>query len=272
MFEKTTEKPSHYRHLDRMEIVEVLKNINNEDKTVALAVEAVITDIASLVEAVKQKMLNGGRLFYIGAGTSGRLGVLDASECPPTYGVSPDLVIGLMAGGDDALRFGIEDAEDDSTLGWTDLLSRQVNTKDVVVGIAASGTTPYVEGALRQAQAAGITTGCIVCNAGSPIASYADYPIEVVAGPEFVTGSTRMKSGTAQKMVLNMLSTAAMIGIGLVEDNRMVNMQVSNKKLLDRGVRMVMEQTGITDYGLAEAALLAHGSVKLTVRHLLHDK
>lgn len=271
IFEKITERPSVYRHLEKMSAEEILFNINNEDKKVPLAIEAIIPRIAALVDVIKEKMLTGGRLFYIGAGTSGRLGVLDASECPPTYGVSPSLVVGLMAGGDGALRYGIEDAEDDEELGWKDLQAHQVNDKDVVIGIAASGTTPYVEGALRRAQEANISTGCIVCNQGSPIARYADFPIEVIVGPEFVTGSTRMKSGTAQKLVLNMISTAAMIGIGLVEDNQMVNMQVSNKKLIDRGVKMVMKQTGIQDYEQAKSALLKHGSVKLTVQNFVNS-
>lgn len=265
-FEKTTEKLSLYRHLDKMSTDEIIQNINNEDKKVPLAVEAVSAQIIRLVDVIKAKILSGGRLFYIGAGTSGRLGVLDASECPPTYGVSPTLVVGIMAGGDDALRYGIEDAEDDEELGWTDLQAHGVNEKDVVVGIAASGTTPYVEGALRSAREANVVTGCIVCNLGSSIAQHADFPIEVIVGPEFVTGSTRMKSGTAQKLILNMISTATMIGIGLVEDNQMVNMQVSNNKLIDRGVRMVMKQAGIDDYERAKTALLKYGSVKLAIQ------
>ncbi|HMR19550.1 MAG TPA: N-acetylmuramic acid 6-phosphate etherase [Sphingobacterium sp.] len=265
-FERTTEQASRYRHLEKMTTTEVLTNINKEDKTVPTVIEHAIPYITALVDVIKAKVLAGGRLFYLGAGTSGRLGVLDASECPPTYGVSPDLVVGIMAGGDAALRYGIEEAEDDEELGWADLQAYQVSPKDVVIGIAASGTTPYVVGALRNAQQAGITTGCIVCNQGSPISRYADYPIELVVGPEFVSGSTRMKSGTAQKLVLNMISTTTMIGIGLVEDNQMVNMQISNNKLVDRGIRMVMKQTGIDDYEAAKAALLKHGSVKLAVR------
>ncbi len=269
-FIKVTEQPSHYRNLEKMTTEEVLININNEDKTVPYAIEKSIPNITALVDVIKERILSGGRLFYIGAGTSGRLGVLDASECPPTYGVSPDLVVGIMAGGDAALRYGIEEAEDDETLGWTDLQSYHISSKDVVIGIAASGTTPYVVGALRNAQLEGVVTGCIVCNQGSPVARYADYPIELVVGPEFVSGSTRMKSGTAQKLVLNMISTATMIGIGLVEDNQMVNMQISNNKLVDRGVRMIMKQTGITDYETAKKALLKYGSVKLAVREFLH--
>jgi len=267
-FEKTTEKQSNYRHLERMGTEEVLRNINNEDRTVPMAVEAAIPQIVGLVDIIKEKILAGGRLFYIGAGTSGRLGVLDASECPPTYGVSPHLIVGLMAGGDGALRYGIEDAEDDAELGWKDIQAHNVNPRDVVIGVAASGTTPYVKGALRNAQKANIVTGCIVCNHSSPIARYADFPIEVIVGPEFVTGSTRMKSGTAQKLILNMISTSVMIGIGLVEDNQMVNMQVSNKKLVDRGVRMVMKQAGIDNYEKAKLTLLKCGSVKLAIQEL----
>ncbi len=269
-FVKVTEQASSYRHLEKMTTEEVLTNINTEDKTVPYTIERSIPDITALVDVVKEKLLTGGRLFYIGAGTSGRLGVLDASECPPTYGVSASLVIGIMAGGDAALRHGIEEAEDDEDLGWADLHAHNVSPKDVVIGIAASGTTPYVVGALRNAQQAGITTGCIVCNQGSPVARYADHPIELVVGPEFVSGSTRMKSGTAQKLALNMISTAAMIGIGLVEDNQMVNMQISNNKLVDRGVRMIMKQAGIADYEAAKSALLKHGSVRLAVRDFIH--
>ena len=269
-FIKVTEQPSRYRHLEKMTTGEVLMNINNEDKTVPTVIQRSIPNITALVDVIKERILAGGRLFYIGAGTSGRLGVLDASECPPTYGVSPDLVVGIMAGGDAALRYGIEEAEDDEELGWADLQKYQISPKDIVIGIAASGTTPYVVGALRNAQQSGITTGCIVCNPDSPISQYADYPIELVVGPEFVSGSTRMKSGTAQKLALNMISTATMIGIGLVEDNQMVNMQISNNKLVDRGVRMIMEQTGTDDYEAAKAALLKHGSVKLAMRDFVH--
>ncbi len=264
-FIKVTEQPSGYRHLEKMPVEEILRNINNEDKTVPLAVERAIPVISRLVEVIIEKLLQGGRLFYIGAGTSGRLGVLDASECPPTYGVSPDLVVGVIAGGDFSLRNGFEEAEDNEALGWEDLKCHNISSKDVVIGIAASGTTPYVIGALRNAQKESITTACIVCNLNSPVASYADYPIEVIVGSEFVSGSTRMKSGTAQKLVLNMISTAAMIGIGLVEDNQMVNMQISNNKLVDRGVRMVMKLTGIENYDVAKNILIKYGSVKLAV-------
>lgn len=268
-FNKITEQPSNYRHLEQMETIDVLTNINNEDSKVPPAVARVIPQIASLVDQIKKRLMDGGRLFYIGAGTSGRLGVLDASECPPTYGVPATLVIGIMAGGDEALRNGLEEVEDSEDAGWRDLEVHGIAAKDVVIGIAASGTTPYVIGALRRAQERKILTGCIVCNEGSPVASHANYPIEVVVGPEFVTGSTRMKSGTAQKLVLNMISTAVMIGLGLVEDNQMVNMQISNNKLVDRGVRMVMKQGVVPDYDEAKALLLRNGSVKLALQELL---
>lgn len=260
--EKTTEMPSKYRHLEKMSTVELLSNINTEDATVAETIKQHLPQIGNLVNVIKAKLLLGGRLFYIGAGTSGRLGVLDASECPPTFGVSSDIVVGIIAGGDEALRFGIEGAEDSENLGWADLNNYQPTKNDVVVGIAASGTTPYVIGALKQAQKRGIVTGSIVCNANSPISEFADFPIEVVVGPEFITGSTRMKSGTAQKLILNMISTAAMIGIGRVHDNKMVNMQISNQKLMDRGTKMLMDQAGIDDYEKAKTMLIKYGSVQ----------
>lgn len=260
--EKVTEQPSHYRHLEQMSISELVKNINEEDKKVAIAVEKVLPKIEKLIAAAVGKLEEDGRMFYLGAGTSGRLGVLDASECPPTYGVPASLVVGLMAGGDEALRFGIEDAEDDPEGGWRDLQQHNVSVNDIVIGVAASGTTPYVWGALKRCREQGITTGCIVCNPNSIVAKHADYPIEVIVGPEFVTGSTRMKSGTAQKMVLNMISTAVMIRRGRVYDNRMVHMQISNDKLVDRGTKMLMEKTGIKDYEEAKAFLLEYGSVQ----------
>jgi N-acetylmuramic acid 6-phosphate etherase len=266
-FIRTTEMPSLYRHLEKMP-VELLNHINDEDASVAIVIRGLVPRIAALVEATALRLAQGGRLFYIGAGTSGRLGVLDASECPPTYGVSDDVVIGIMAGGDEALRFGIEDAEDSDQQSWIDLEKYNISNKDVLVGIAASGTTPYVLGALKKAQQQGILTACIVCNAGSPIAQYADYPIEAVVGPEFVTGSTRMKSGTAQKLILNMISTTVMIRLGKVLDNRMVNMQISNEKLVDRGVKMLMEKTGITDYEQAKRSLLKYGNVKNAIENL----
>ncbi len=264
-FIKVTEQDSHYRHLEQMSVQDLLTNINNEDKLVPLAVEKAIPQIEKLVTIITDQMLAGGRLFYIGAGTSGRLGILDASEIPPTYGMPHGLVIGLIAGGDEAIRRPIENAEDSTEDGWADLAVHELTEKDVVLGIAASGTTPYVISALQECRKKGIITGCITCNEGSPLAAAADHPIEVVVGPEFVTGSTRMKSGTAQKLVLNMISTSVMIQIGRVEDNRMVNMQLTNHKLIDRGTRMVMDRTGIADYEKARQLLIRHGSVKKAV-------
>ena len=263
--QKITEQSSSYRHLEKMSIQEILTNINREDSTVPSAVQQVIPHIAALVEVIADKMLAGGRLFYVGAGTSGRLGIVDASECPPTFGVPQGLVIGLIAGGDSAIRKAVEHAEDDLEKGWTDLQAHAVSTADVVIGIAASGTTPYVIGALRTCRAHGIITGCITCNPGSPVARHADHPIEVIVGPEFVTGSTRMKSGTAQKLVLNMISTAVMIRLGRVEDNKMVNMQLTNDKLIDRGTQMLAELLDIS-YDQAKELLLKEGSVKKAVQ------
>lgn len=264
-FIKFTEEPSQYRHLEQMSIADILANINREDKTVPLAVEKAIPQIEKLVTVIVDNMLAGGRLFYVGAGTSGRLGILDASEIPPTYGMPHGLVIGLIAGGDEAIRKAVEKAEDSEEEGWADLEKHFINEKDVVIGIAASGTTPYVIGAMRESRKRGIVTGCITCNQGAPISEHADFPIEVVVGPEFVTGSTRMKSGTAQKLVLNMISTAVMIQIGRVEDNKMVNMQLTNNKLVDRGVKMLMERTSLRDYEEAKDLLIKHGSVKKAV-------
>jgi len=264
-FYKFTEQPSHYRHLENMSIRQLLENINNEDKNVPLAVEESIPQIEKLVEAIVDNMLAGGRLFYVGAGTSGRLGILDASECPPTFGVEQGLVIGLIAGGDKAIRKAVEHAEDDVDQCWKDLLSYSISHKDVVVGIAASGTTPYVLGGMKACRDHHIITGGITCNAGSPLALAVDYPIAVHTGPEFVTGSTRMKSGTAQKLILNMISTSVMIQLGRVEDNRMVNMQLTNNKLIDRGTRMVMERLQLTDYDSAKALLLEAGSVRKAI-------
>jgi len=264
-FIRTTEQDSAYRHLDKMSVLELLVNINKEDKVVPRAVEKAIPQIEKLVSVISDKMLAGGRLFYIGAGTSGRLGVVDASECPPTFGVEHGLVIGIIAGGDNAMFKAVEFAEDSTEDGWLDLQEYEVNNKDIVVGIAASGTTPYVIAALQQCRTAGISTGSISCNANSPVSKAADYPIEVVVGPEFVTGSTRMKSGTAQKLVLNMISTSVMIQLGRVEDNKMVNMLLSNEKLVDRGVRMVMEALSMTRYDEAKSLLLKYGSVKKAV-------
>lgn len=267
-FIKVTEQPSHYRHLDSMSVIEILTNLNQEDKTVPFAVEKAVPQIEKLVHTIADKMLAGGRLFYTGAGTSGRLGILDASEIPPTYGMPYGIVIGIIAGGEEAIQKPVEMAEDNAEQGWADLDKHFINQKDVVIGIASSGTTPYVIGALQEARKRGITTGCIVCNPGSPIAKEADYPVEVIVGPEFVTASTRMKSGTAQKLVLNMISTAVMILIGRVEDNTMVNMQLTNNKLVDRGTIMVMNKAGITDYEKAKKLLLIHGSVKKAIESL----
>lgn len=261
-FEKITEQSSRYNHLEKMSVGELLVNINKEDITVPLAVEKAIPQIEKLVEAVSDKMLMGGRLFYIGAGTSGRLAVVDASECPPTYGVPYGLVVAIIAGGDKAITTAVEFAEDDSEQGWKDLSVHNPTDKDVVVGIAASGTTPYVIGALEECRKNGILTGSISCNPDSPVSAAADFPIEVVVGPEFITGSTRMKSGTAQKLVLNMISTAAMIQLGRVEDNKMVNMQLTNDKLVDRGTKMLMERVKMDDYNKAKELLLKYGSVK----------
>jgi len=259
---RTTEADSYYNNLENMSVRELLQNMNKEDKTVPDAVEKVIGAIEPLVNAIVEKMKAGGRLFYIGAGTSGRLGIVDASECPPTYGIEHGKVIGLIAGGDSAIRKAVEFAEDDLKQGWEDLKSYKINSDDVVVGIAASGSTPYVVGALEECNKNNIITGCITCNQGSPVALIAKHPVEVVVGPEFVTGSTRMKSGTAQKLVLNMISTSVMIKLGRVKGNKMVDMQLSNNKLVDRGTKMVMKNTGIQDYETAKALLLKHGSVR----------
>lgn len=264
---KITESSSPYRHLEKMSTRELLVNINTEDKKVPLAVEAAIPQIEKLVDAVTDKLLSGGRLFYIGAGTSGRLGIVDASECPPTYGVPHELVIGLIAGGDSAIRKAVEFAEDDTEQGWKDLLQYNITTKDIVVGIAASGRTPYIVGALKHCQKNGITTGCITCNPDSPVAAQADFPVEIIVGPEFVTGSTRMKAGTAQKLALNMLSTSVMIKLGRVEDNKMVNMQLTNEKLIERGIRMIAEATGLSNEE-SYALLTKYGSVKKAMESL----
>ena len=257
----TTESDSNYDSLEGMTTSDLLKNINREDKTVAHSLEKQIPQIERLVNAIVPKMRDGGRLFYIGAGTSGRLGIVDASECPPTFGVDHGLVIGLMAGGDKAMRKAVEFAEDNSNLGWEDLQSQRINIHDVVVGIAASGTTPYVIGALKQCQEVGITTSCIVCNNNSPLSEVSDFPIEIVVGPEFVTGSTRMKSGTAQKLALNMISTSVMIKLGRVRGNKMVDMQLSNNKLVDRGIRMIMDAKEV-DHATAKKLLSKFGSVR----------
>ena len=261
---RVTEQESNYTDIDQMSVAEILKGINNEDKTVPLAVEQAIPQIEKLVTAVTERMAVGGRLFYIGAGTSGRLGVVDASECPPTFGVPFDMVVGIIAGGDTAIRRAVENAEDDSNQAWIDLQEFDINEKDSLIGLAASGTTPYVIGGLNTARKHGILTGCIVCNEGGPVARESDFPVEVVVGPEFLTGSTRMKSGTAQKLALNMLSTAVMIRLGKVKGNKMVDMQLTNHKLVDRGTQMVMKELNI-DHQQAEELLLRFGSVRKAV-------
>ena len=259
-----TESESNFKHLDQLSIEELVTGINTEDQSVALSVAKSIPQITALVEALYGKMKNGGRLFYLGAGTSGRLGVVDASECPPTYGVAFDRVIGIMAGGDSAIRKAVEFAEDDEQQGMRDLQAFNVTANDFVVGITASGRTPYVLGALQACKERGILTGGIACNALSKLGEMADYPIEVVTGPEFVTGSTRMKAGTATKMVLNMITTSVMIKLGHVKGNKMVDMQLTNEKLIDRGTRMVMDETGL-DYDTAKLILLKEGSVRKAV-------
>lgn len=261
---KTTEAESNHRNLDQMSTRELLMHMNEEDDSVPKAVAKALPKIEKLVNAAHKKMTEGGRLFYLGAGTSGRLGVVDASECPPTYGVPFGLVVGLIAGGDKAIRKAVEFAEDDAEQGWKDLLKHKINSKDFVIGIAASGTTPYVIGALEAANKAGIETACICCNKNSPLAQTAKYPIEVVVGPEFVTGSTRMKAGTAQKLVLNMISTSIMIKLGKVKGNKMVDMRLSNHKLLKRGAQMIMDELKVNEKK-ANALLKAHGSVRKAV-------
>ncbi len=263
-FTKTTEQSSKYEHLEQMSVAELLTNINTEDQTVPFAVQKALPQIEALVTKVVEKMKLGGRLFYIGAGTSGRLGIVDASECPPTFGVPFDLVNGIIAGGDQAIRRAVENAEDNTTQAWIDLNEHQINENDVVIGIAASGTTPYVISGLEQCNENNITTGCITCNDGSPLALTAQFPVVVVVGPEFVTGSSRMKAGTAQKLVLNMISTATMIQLGKVKGNKMVDMQLSNDKLVDRGVKMIMSEIAV-DYEKAAELLAQFGSVRKAV-------
>lgn len=270
-FEKVTEQSSLYNDLDQMSVGEILINMNREDQKVALAVEKTIPQIERLVEGIVERMQKGGRIFYLGAGTSGRLGVLDASEIPPTYGMPKTMVIGLIAGGDTALRNPVEAAEDNPEKSWAELEAHHVNELDVVIGIAASGTTPYVIGALNKARERGILTAAISCNPDSPVSLAAEIAIEPIVGPEFVTGSTRMKSGTAQKLVLNMITTSTMIRLGRVKGNKMVNMQLTNIKLVDRGTRMIVEETGM-DYEQAKNLLLLHGSVKKAVESLKEAK
>lgn len=264
-FTRTTEQDSNYNHLEKMSVSELLININNEDKTVPLAVENALKQIESLIEQVIAKLKSGGRLFYIGAGTSGRLGIVDASECPPTFGVPHELVVGLIAGGDSAIRKAVEFAEDSTVQGWKDLQKHHISNNDVVVGIAASGTTPYVISALEKCNKNNIVTGCITCNHNSPLSITAQFPIEVIVGPEFVTGSSRMKAGTAQKLVLNMITTATMIHLGKVKGNKMVDMQLSNNKLVDRGIKMVMDELDISKEE-ASNLLDKHHSVRESVK------
>ncbi|NNC51096.1 MAG: N-acetylmuramic acid 6-phosphate etherase [Flaviramulus sp.] len=270
-FTKTTEQDSNYNHLEKMNLSDLLKNINNEDKTVPLAVENSLPQIEILIKQIVGKLKKGGRLFYIGAGTSGRLGILDASECPPTFGVSHELVIGLIAGGDSAIRKAVEFAEDSLTQGWEDLKTYNISKNDVVVGIAASGTTPYVISALEKCNENGIITGCITCNHKSPLSLTAKFPIEVIVGPEFVTGSSRMKAGTAQKLVLNMITTSTMIQLGHIKGNKMVDMQLSNNKLVDRGVKMIMSELKVSQIE-AELLLEKHENVRKVIQNYNYDK
>ncbi len=261
---KITEQESKYHHLEQMSTRELLENINAEDHLVPQIIKTIIPDIEKLVDIIADKMLAGGRLFYLGSGTSGRLGIVDASECPPTFGVPHGLVVGIIAGGDKAIRKAVEFAEDNPEQGWNDLQQYQISVADVVVGIAASGTTPYVVGALQRCRENGITTACITCNPDAPAAQHADFPMVAVVGSEFVTGSTRMKAGTAQKLILNMISTGVMIKLGRVQGNRMVDMQLTNEKLIDRGTRMVMSSLNV-EYETAKNLLLQHGSVRNAV-------
>ncbi len=270
-FIKTTEMSSTYDQLESKSISELLRTINQEDRTVAQCVAGVLSEIEQLTRAVVDALKHGGRLFYIGAGTSGRLGIVDASECPPTFGVPHDLVIGIIAGGDSAIRKAAEFAEDDMKQGWKDLMQFNINSKDLVVGIAASGTTPYVLGALEQCRKEGIATGCVTCNQGSPLAQIVEYAIEVVVGPEVVTGSSRMKAGTAQKLVLNMITTAAMIQLGRIQGNKMVDMQMSNQKLVERGVKMIQYATGASAEKAMEY-LKNLGSVRTAILKISEDE
>lgn len=256
-----TEASSHYDGLELMSTTQILSAMNEEDEKISLLLRNKIIAIELLVEAIVGKMQSGGRLFYLGAGTSGRLGIVDASECPPTFGVAQGRVVGIIAGGDAAIRKAVENAEDNLEQGYIDLFTHQASSSDVVIGIAASGRTPYVLGALQACKRVGIITGCIVCNENSPIAEVADFPVELITGPEFLTGSTRLKAGTATKLALNMISTAVFIRLGHVKGNKMVDMQLSNDKLVDRGTRMIMEETGL-DYDTAQMVLLKEGNVR----------
>jgi N-acetylmuramic acid 6-phosphate etherase len=268
MSKQTTEQDSEYNDLEQKSVTEILENINKEDQSVPKSVEKVIPKIETLVNTIVAKMATGGRLFYIGAGTSGRLGVVDASECPPTFGVPFDLVVGIIAGGDGAIRKAVEFAEDDDQQAWKDLQPYNLTPNDVLIGIAASGRTPYVIGGLKKANELGMITGCVVCNADSEIAKHSSFPVEVIVGPEYVTGSTRMKAGTAQKLVLNMISTSVMIKLGKVKGNKMVDMQLTNHKLVNRGIHMIMEETGLKEEK-AEKLLQKHGSVRKAVEDFM---
>ena len=270
-FIKTTEHDSNYNHLEKMSIKELLMNINKEDKSVPNAVEQALPQIKILTENIVHKLKNGGRLFYIGAGTSGRLGILDASECPPTFGVSHELVIGIIAGGDSAIRKAVEFAEDSTTQGFEDLKSYNISKNDIVVGIAASGTTPYVVSALKTCNEHNILTGCITCNHNSPLSKTAKFPIEVIVGPEFVTGSSRMKAGTAQKLVLNMITTTTMIQLGRIKDNKMVDMQLSNYKLVDRGLKMIMNELNVNQEE-AQKLLDKYGNVRSSINKYKNEQ
>ncbi len=269
---KITESDSLYNQLEKMSLEELLINMNREDKKVPDAVEKIIPQLVSLIKTIVEQMKKGGRLFYIGAGTSGRLGIVDASECPPTYGIEYGRVVGIIAGGKKAITKAVEFAEDDMIQGWKDLKKHQISTGDVVVGLSASGITPYVTGALQQCKKHGIITGSVSCNPHAEISKYADYPIEVAVGPEFVTGSTRMKSGTAQKLILNMISTSTMIQLGRIKDNKMVDMQLANNKLINRGVQMMMKNTGMKNYEYLKEILLAQGSVRKAMEWIKKHK
>lgn len=268
---KVTEAASNYDNLEQMKVRDLLESINAEDKKVPIAIEQIIPAIADLVDEIVPRMEQGGRLIYIGAGTSGRLGILDASECPPTYGVPHDWVIGLIAGGDTAIRKAVENAEDDSEQAWEDILEYGFNSQDTILGIAASGTTPYVIGGVKKARAKGLLTGAITCNPNSPLSQEVAHPLEAVVGPEFVTGSTRMKAGTAQKLILNMISTSVMIKLGRVKGNKMVDMQLSNAKLVQRGTKMIMEATGLNEDS-ARVLLLEKGSVRNATEYFYSQK
>ena len=265
---RITEQPSNYRHLEEMSVEELTKNINNEDKLVALAIEKALPSLNKLITAIVEKLKNGGRMFYLGAGSGGRLSVLDAIELPTTYGIEKGVVNVILAGGISRLAEAREEMEDNVLEGWHELQQYGISQKDIVVGITASGTTPFVVGGLAECMKNGITTGCIVSNPDSPAAAQADYPVEVITGPEFVTGSTRMKCGTAQKMIFDMISTTTMIQLGRVEDNKMVNVLLINDKITDRAVKILMEKSGITNYGEAKSILLKYGSVKKAMDHL----